>query len=204
MRSNVVLVDWESVQPESFDLLTPDFFKVIVFVGSTQRKLPFDVANRIHKLGERAEFVKISGAGRNALDFHIAYYVGRLAAADPAAFFHIISEDGGFGPLIEHLREQKIFSARWPDLLESIPVVRAARARSPRERAALMLARLSELKAPPPRSEKTLRSSISGLFNKQLSDNEIAAVVDALRAAGDVVFDDGRLSFPALDSTAQV
>ena len=28
MRANIVLVDWESVQPESFDLLTPAYFKV--------------------------------------------------------------------------------------------------------------------------------------------------------------------------------
>lgn len=194
MRANIVLVDWESVQPESFDLLTPAYFKVLVFVGATQKKLPFEVADRIHRLGDRAEFVKISGVGRNALDFHIAYYIGKLAAADPGAFFHIISKDGGFGPLLEHLKEHDIFSARWPDI-ESIPAVKAARAKSPQDRAALVLAKLHGSGAPAPRSEKALRSAVAALFNKQLSDGEITAVLERLEADGEVAIVKGRVAF---------
>jgi hypothetical protein len=42
-------------------------------------------------MGERGEYIKVAGAGRNALDFHIAYYIGRIASQAPEAFFHIIS-----------------------------------------------------------------------------------------------------------------
>jgi len=45
----------------------------------------------VHELGERAQYIVLETAGSNALDFHIAYYLGVLAAADPSAFFHIIS-----------------------------------------------------------------------------------------------------------------
>ena len=196
MRSNVVLVDWESVQPEAFDLLTPAYFKLLVFVGATQKKLSFDVADRVHKLGERGEFVKISGAGRNALDFHIAFYIGKISSAEPDAFFHIISKDTGFAPLIEHLKEHNIFSARWPDL-ESIPAVRASQAKSAHERAELFRERLQASKSPAPRSEKTLRSAVAAVFNKQLTDGEISAVVDRLRAAGDVTIVNGRVTSAA-------
>lgn len=196
MRTNIVMVDWESVQPESFDLLTPHYFKVLVFVGATQKKLPFEVADRIHRLGDRAEFVKISGVGRNALDFHIAYYIGKLAAADPGAFFHIISKDGGFGPLVEHLKEHNIFSARWPDI-ESIPAVKAVRAKSPQARAALVLAKFHE--SPAPRSEMALRNAVAALFNKQLSDGEITAVLERLQADGEVAIVKGRVAFLKLD-----
>lgn len=201
MRANIVLVDWESVQPESFDLLTPAYFKALVFVGATQKKLSFEVADRIHRLGERAEFVKISAVGRNALDFHIAYYIGKLAAADPSAYFHIISKDGGFDPLVEHLKENNIFCARRPDI-ESIPAVKAAQAKSPHERAQLVLAKLHESSAAGPRSEKTLRSAVAAQFNKQLSEGEITAVVDRLQAAGDVVIINGRVTFPTLRLSA--
>jgi hypothetical protein len=201
MRTNIVMVDWESVQPESFDLLMPLYFKVLVFVGATQKKLPFEVADRIHRLGDRAEFVKISGIGRNALDFHIAYYIGKLAAADPGAFFHIISKDGGFGPLVEHLKEHNIFSARWPDI-ESIPAVKASRAKSPQDRAALVLAKLRGSLAPGPRSERALRSAVAALFNKQLKDDEITAVLERLQAGGEVAIVKGRVAFPKLDSAA--
>ena len=73
MRTNYVLIDFESVQTKSLELLTHDHFKVIVFVGANQGKLPFELAVSLHQLGSRAEYIKISGHGLNALDFHIAY-----------------------------------------------------------------------------------------------------------------------------------
>jgi hypothetical protein len=63
----------------------------------------------------------MDGNGTNALDFHIAYYIGRLAAKCPDAYFHIISKDTGFDPLIKHLKGQGIscqrsaaVTERWP------------------------------------------------------------------------------------------
>ena len=38
-------------------------------------------------LGDRANYVEIDGSGPNALDFHIAYYIGELATADPTGSF---------------------------------------------------------------------------------------------------------------------
>ena len=116
MRPNIVLIDYESVQPAALELLARDHFRVLVFVGATQHKLPFDLVAAAQRLGPRAEYIKIAGVGRDALDFHIAYYVGKLAAADRTEFFHIISKDGGFDPLILHLKEQNIFCGRWPDV----------------------------------------------------------------------------------------
>ncbi len=85
----------------------------MVFIGANQTKVPFEVAQAMQAMGSNAEYVKIAGNGSNALDFHIAFYIGQLAAADPTAFFHIISKDSGFDPLIAHLKiEQKIFAAR--------------------------------------------------------------------------------------------
>ena len=66
MRTNYVLIDFENVQPESLEQLTNDHFKVIVFVGASQVKLPFEVAASLQELGSRAEYVKISGNGSNA------------------------------------------------------------------------------------------------------------------------------------------
>ena len=44
MRTNYVLIDFENVQPENLDVFSADHFKVIVFVGASQTKVPFDVA----------------------------------------------------------------------------------------------------------------------------------------------------------------
>lgn len=179
MRTNYVLIDFESVQTKSLELLTHDHFKVIVFVGANQGKLPFEVAMSLHQLGSRAEYIKISGRGPNALDFHIAYYIGRLAAAEPSAYFHIISKDTGFDPLIQHLRSKKILAGR-AETVADIPAVRSSNSKSPRERIAIILAKLQQLKTAKPRTIKTLSSTIGSLFQNQLSEAEVELLVQGL------------------------
>lgn len=85
MRINYVLIDLENVQPSSLAGLEAEFFHVLIFVGANQAKIAFELASAIQRLGERARYIKISGNGSNALDFHIAYYIGRLAQEDPTA-----------------------------------------------------------------------------------------------------------------------
>lgn len=196
MRPNIVLIDLESVQPASLALLAPEYFRVKVFVGATQSKLSFELATAMQQMGERAEYIKIAGVGKNALDFHIAYYIGRIAAEQPETFFHIISKDTGFDPLIQHLKEQKIFCDRC-ECLEDIPAVRAAQVKSPEERAILFMSRLLQPNATKPRTEKTLRSAISAHFQRQLTDEEIAAVVIALQRPGHISIADGKVVYAA-------
>lgn len=194
MRPNVVLIDLESVQPLSLSALNAEHFRVKIFVGANQAKLSFDLAAAVQCLGDRAEYIKISGVGPNALDFHIAYYIGRIAAAEPEAYFHIISMDTGFDPLVLHLKEKKIFCGRW-QTLEEIPAVKAMQSKSPEERAELFLARLLQPKATRPRTEKTLNSAIAAHFQNQLADEDIAAVVSALKKAGHVSVNDGKVAY---------
>jgi hypothetical protein len=178
VRTNYVLIDFESVQTTSLEVLTKEHFKVIVFVGANQGKLPFEVAQSLQQLGSRAEYIKISGRGPNALDFHIAFYMGRLAAEEPSAYFHVISKDRGFDPLIQHLRSRKILAGRVESVAD-IPVVRSSNSKSP-ERIAIILAKLQQLKAAKPRTVKTLSSTIGSLFQNQLSEAEIELLVQSL------------------------
>lgn len=196
MRPNIVLIDFESVQPTSLGDLTPDYFRVKVFVGATQAKLPFELVTAMQQMGDRAEYIKIAGVGRNALDFHIAYYIGRIATEQPEAFFHIISKDTGFDPLIQHLKEKNIFCGRW-ESIEDIPAVKVSQVKSPEERAILFMSRLLQPKATKPRTEKTLRSAIATHFQRQLSEEEITAIVDALRRPGHVSIADGKVVYAA-------
>ena len=145
-------------------------------------------------MGERAEYVKIAGVGPNALDFHIAYYIGRISRDEPEAFFHIISKDTGFDPLIQHLKDQKIFCGRWSSL-EEIPVVKAMYVKTPDERARVFLSRLQQPNATRPRTEKTLRSSVAAHFQKQLTDTEISAVINALQGPGHLSIIAGKVTY---------
>ena len=179
MRTNYVLIDFENVQPSSLEQLDHDHFKVFVFVGAHQGKVPFELAASLQQLGDRAQYIKISGNGPNALDFHIAYYIGRLAATDPAAYFHIISKDEGFDLLIQHLKTKKIFVGRSTAISE-IPFVKVSNSKSSVERIKLILRKLRQLKAAKPKTVKTLGSTIAALFQKQISDKEVSDLISEL------------------------
>lgn len=179
MRTNFILVDLENVQPESLETLNNEHFRVVVFVGANQTKLSFPLAEAIQRFGSRAEYVKISGSGHNALDFHIAFYIGQFAAEHANSFFHIISKDAGFDPLIQHLKTRKILAARVSSIRE-IPLVKATSSRTAEERTQLVMERLIAPKATRPRTLKTLCSSINSQFQKQLNEAEVKAIVDGL------------------------
>jgi len=194
LRTNIVLIDFESVQPESLAALEHDHFKVIVFVGASQAKIPFEVATALQRMGANAEYVKISGNGKNALDFHIAFYIGQLAAQDPTAYFHVISNDGGFDPLLQHLKSKKIFSARSPSI-DDIPLVKSSNKKSPIERAQLFIEKLQQPKATKPRAIKTLTSAIGAFFQKQITDAEVAAVIGEMQKVGFIKVENNTVSY---------
>ena len=58
------------------------------------------------KLGtQRVASVNIAGTGKNALDFHLAFYLGEILANTPAARCVIVSKDKGFA-LLDQARRQ--------------------------------------------------------------------------------------------------
>jgi len=194
MRQNIVLIDFENVQPDIITALMQDHFRVLVFVGAHQTKVPFEMAASLQRLGSRAEYIKISGSGANALDFHIVYYVGKLAAADPSAYFHIVSKDTGFDPLIAHLKDNKIFVRRVKEIGD-IPLIKAVNTKTPKERAQIVLDKLHQPKATKPRSIKTLKSAIASLFQKNLSDEEVAAVIDIMVKSGAIKIEETKVTY---------
>ncbi|MGC3979783.1 MAG: PIN domain-containing protein [Steroidobacteraceae bacterium] len=86
MKTNYILIDYESVQSEAISLLAGDCFRVLAFIGFNQTKVKLGTAEALQKMGGRAEYIRISGNGPNALDFHIAYYIGKIAAQEPDSY----------------------------------------------------------------------------------------------------------------------
>lgn len=200
MRINYVLIDLENVQPASLAGLDAEFFRVLIFVGASQTKISFELASAAQKLGERAAYIKIAGNGSNALDFHIAYYIGRLTQKDPTAYFHIISKDAGFDPLIQHLKSQKIGVGRSKDISE-IPLLQAANSKTLQEKAAIVISNLKQRGASKPRTVKTLSSTILSLFQKQLPGEELTLLLAELQSAGAITITENKVSY-ALPETA--
>lgn len=116
MSKPYVLIDFENVQPKALDRLQPGAVRIKVFLGQHQTRLMLELVQALQPFGADAEYIAIQGNGPDAVDFHIAFYIGRLAAAEPGASFTIISRDRGFDPLVRHLVGLGIQCQRIPDI----------------------------------------------------------------------------------------
>lgn len=194
MRTNFVLVDYENVQPKDLGLLQGGPFKVKVFLGPKQSKVPVTLAGALQPLGSNAEYVLLETAGNNAVDFHIAYYVGVLSCEDPTAYFHIISKDSGFDPLIKHLKRRKIFVQRSTCIAE-MPYFKPALPVAPEAQVEVAVADLTRRKAARPRTKKSLISTLHALFKKELSEQQISQLLAALCTRGVVKLEGTKVSY---------
>ncbi|UAK70738.1 PIN domain-containing protein [Aeromonas enteropelogenes] len=194
MRTNYVLIDFENVQPDKLTVLDKEHFKILVFVGANQSKLSFETVSVIQQLGDKAQYIKIAGVGPNALDFHIAYYIGQLASSDPDGFFHIISKDKGFDPLIQHLKEKKIFATRVSNIFD-IPLIKNENAKTPTERVSVVLDKLQQLNASRPRTLNTLNSTISSLFQKKITNEDVSDIVRVMVCEGYISVNGSKVSY---------
>ncbi|KPL85942.1 PIN domain-containing protein [Herpetosiphon geysericola] len=205
MRTNFVLIDYENVQPATIELLNHKQIKLLIFVGANQTKVPIEIAVALQQLGERACYIKISGNGSNALDFHIAFYIGQLAAQEPNAYFHIVSKDTGFDPLIQHLKTKKIMAKRVQDVSE-IPPIKVAQATTaskqqasptptPPKKIEIVSKYLQANKSNKPRTIKTLSNTINAIFAKKLSEQELASLINQLKTRGIIQVDDTKITY---------
>ena len=189
-----MLIDFENVQPKNLELLIEHPFKVFVFVGANQSKVPMELAAAMQALGAESKYIQISGSGPNALDFHIAFYIGELAAKDPDSYFHVISKDTGFEPLIRHLRERKIRIRRESDLGD-IPILQNSNATGLDEKIEAIVKKLKGLGHSRPRKVKTLTSTINSLFLKQLTNKELLSLVKVLEDRELIKVNEGNISY---------
>jgi hypothetical protein len=123
--------------------------------------------------------IEAGRAGRNALDFVLAYRIGVESVADPQGFFHIVSHDTGFDALILHLKKNTIQAERHESFAKALgqteanlPVLQ--------DRVTVVIARLTRNKKSRPRRKKTLLSQINAYFGKLLSEAELDGMVKAL------------------------
>ncbi len=198
LKTNYILIDYENVQTKSLALLKGEQFRVRIFLGPNNTKLPVELVLAMHALGERADYVILETPGVNALDFHIAYYLGILAANDPSGFFHIVSKDTGFDPLITHMKANKIFAVRSISIEEMpclTPPATKGKAIVINQKSSSTRASIDELieitvedlikrNTSKPRTPKTLMSTIHAKFGKNTLAVDIEAVYKGLMSRG--------------------
>lgn len=194
MKENYVLIDYENVQPTDLALLRDRPLKVKVFLGANQSKIPVALAAAIHAMGANAEYICLTTSGRNALDFHIAYYIGLLSAQNSSACFHIVSKDAGFDPLIKHLQSKGVLAQRSASIA-GIPFLKPALPSTSDPQIGKVVAHLVKLKTAKPRAQKTLENTLHNLFKKELSERQLSALFLSLCEQGIVKLDGSKVSY---------
>ncbi|MCQ2121623.1 MAG: PIN domain-containing protein [Fibrobacter sp.] len=116
--SKYILVDFENVHESNYKELLSQNVHLKVFLGESQNKIPTELVLGIQDAVGLGRLIQISGNGKNALDFHIAYELGRLFSNDKNAECIIISKDTGYDPLIENIRKE--FGKKSCSRIESI------------------------------------------------------------------------------------
>jgi hypothetical protein len=193
MNERVLLVDFENVQTLDLSKLADDF-SITIFVGNTQKNIPFELVIGMQRFGERLSWIKIDGNGRNALDFHIAYYLGRMAEKSPTSVFFVLSKDKGFDPLVRYMTAVGLSCRRINSLMELDAARPGPVTDDPNlKRVVDLLSRIE--KKSRPRRRKTLNQSVSALFQKKLPDEELTRLVDMLFVNGFVTESGGALSY---------
>ena len=183
IKTHYIFVDFENVQPTSLDFPKECPFKVVIFVGANQTKIPIELATSMQKLGHDGTYVVINGSGKNALDFHLTFYLGKLYEKDPNGYFHIISKDTGFDILIKHLKEKKVLINRCEDISD-VCHQKSSQANcdsySVDEKIKLIVEHLIKRGNSKPRKVETLSNTINSLCARSLDKNQLKVIINAL------------------------
>jgi hypothetical protein len=186
MADSVLLVDYENIGKVDLGAI-PAGVRVPFFFGASQKSVPTEFLRAALKLGERFVPIDIEGQGKNALDFHIAFYLGEYLARSPETPCVILSKDKGFDPLIKHLVKRGFAVRRANSIAEALTTAAAApAARVSRQTSTLWDNALSFLagtqKNRRPRKRKGLVAALHSHFAKKIPETELQRLVDQMIA----------------------
>ena len=120
MTKKLLLVDLENKHKVDLSPLD-ESFRAIIFVGANQNPPKASKKPSTAHRFSRVDFLKISGSGKNALDFHIAFELGRTFETAPDTQCFVLSGDKGFDPLLNHLNVNGMTCRRVESIAELVP-----------------------------------------------------------------------------------
>ena len=102
-----LLIDFENIQPQNLDKLPTEDTHIWLFLGTQHKSLSISLVESLLPFGERVHLIHLQKSGKNALDFYLSYYLGKIIATDTDAQIGILSRDGGYDILVEHILEKQ-------------------------------------------------------------------------------------------------
>ena len=190
MKKNIY-IDFENVPNIKIEELNDT--QIFLFIGKSQNKLSTSVVRSIQPLGKSVTWIQISGNGKNALDFHIAYYLA--VHKDRVKTEHyIVSKDTGFDPLITHANKlgQKVKRVvSFADIFEDTDLNKNLEIKYKKIKEILA----KQQKTKRPKTRKTLISFIETIFQKQIESTEVNTLIENLFREGFMEEKSKRISY---------
>ncbi len=188
-HSRILFVDFENEGKVDLTAIPADV-TVPFFFGASQKSVPIELFKAALKLGDRFMQIDIQGQGKNALDFHIAFYLGQYLAANPKASCIILTKDKGFDPLVKHLRARGFSVRRAATIADAFStdaakVKTAAQASNPERPLTLedVLQWLKNMQSRArPAKRKGLLAHLKSHFGKKSSEAELNKLIDQMIA----------------------
>ncbi len=188
MIDRILLIDYENVLQVDISAVDKESYNVKIFVGASQNKIPFDLVAAAQAFGPNIEWVKIDASGKNALDFHIAYFLGKYSQIQPNHKFIVLSKDAGFDPLIRFLNKNGVSCSRINSLLELDKNTRKGKPEdSEVEKIIKNLNKIDSNKRP--RTRMSLTKHVKTVLNTDI-DSEVQNAIDSLFMLG-IVYEEG-------------
>lgn len=184
MTARYVLIDYENVQPKDVALLDGQPVHVIVFLGASQKNVPTELAMTLQARGVNGQYVQINANGRNALDLHIAFYLGELAAKESSAAFHVISKDGDYDPLLRYLQSKGVDARRSGTIAALLP---AADDRMDKA--------ITYLRTNRPRRTTTLANALKAHLGGKIEPPELERLIAELERRGVISVADNKVAY---------
>lgn len=182
---NHVFVDFENVHEINLSVIGNKAVTFTLLLGAKHSKLDVSLVERLMEHASSVQLLRLSSSGKNALDFALAFYLGKAATADPTGYFHIISKDKGFDPLVEHLRSRHLNVRRHDDfspLTFSAPVKTSTVQTD--DLFGRVLEHLRKNKTNRPKRKKTLIHHLLGLAGKSATESAVLDLIEKLQKAG--------------------
>jgi len=101
-----LLIDYASLHLDDLAAFSGQGWLIKIFVGAREHDLEIAKVSPLQKFGAGLEYIQIEGDGPAVVASHIAFYLGKLAVANPQATFRIVAKGGGLGPLLLQLARQ--------------------------------------------------------------------------------------------------
>lgn len=130
------------------------------------------------------QYVQINANGRNALDLHIAFYLGELAAKEPSASFHVVSKDGDYDPLLRHLQSRGVDVSRSATIASLVPATGDS-----------VEVAITYLRTNRPRRTTTLANALKTHLGGKIESSQLGSLIAELERRGVIGVTDGKVTY---------